>query len=194
MTYPQQPGNWPNESWPQHQQPYGDPNQQASGVPASPASGYDASGYPVQYSVDSYSGQGFQAQQPYSAQPYAAQVPAQQGYPGYGYTTPAAAGPMLPPPVPGTNGLAIAALVCSLAGLFMCGAPAIVGAILGHVARRQIRERGEQGDGLALAGIIVGWSVTGLAIIGVVIYVIFFVWLVSTANSIPDYNPTPFPT
>jgi hypothetical protein len=36
--------------------------------------------------------------------------------------------------------------------------------VLGHVARKQIRERGQQGDGMALAGIIVGWILTGLMV------------------------------
>jgi hypothetical protein len=65
------------------------------------------------------------------------------------------------PVAPPTNGLAIASLVCSIAGVATC-VSAPVGAVLGHVARRQIRERGEAGDGLALAGIIVGWVLTGL--------------------------------
>jgi hypothetical protein len=38
--------------------------------------------------------------------------------------------------------------------------PAIV---LGHVARHQIRRTGEQGAGLALAGLILGWAVVILA-------------------------------
>jgi hypothetical protein len=82
------------------------------------------------------------------------------GPPGYGYPPPypGPGYPGYPPPAP-TNGLAIASLVCSLAGLAV-GISAPVGAILGHVARRQIRERGEQGDGMALAGIIVGWILT----------------------------------
>jgi hypothetical protein len=89
------------------------------------------------------------------------------GYPGYGY-----------PQAQPTNGLAIASLVCSLAGLVVClSAP--VGAILGHVARKQIRERGEQGDGMALAGIIVGWILTGLGIIGCVFYVAVLGWAFS---------------
>lgn len=78
------------------------------------------------------------------------------GYPTYpAYPTPQAAP---------TNGLAIASLVCSLAGLVV-GISAPVGAVLGHIARRQIRERGEQGDGMALAGIIVGWILTGVFIL-----------------------------
>lgn len=81
-----------------------------------------------------------------------------QAPPGYGYPP----GYAYPAP-PSTNGMAIAALVCSLAGFATClSAP--VGAILGHVARRQIRERGQQGDGMALAGIIVGWILTGLMV------------------------------
>lgn len=74
-------------------------------------------------------------------------------YPGYGY----------PPPSARTNGLAIASFICSLAALSMC-VTAPVGAILGHVARRQIRERGERGAGMALAGVIIGWVITGLVV------------------------------
>jgi tetratricopeptide (TPR) repeat protein len=67
---------------------------------------------------------------------------------------------------PRTNNLAIAALVCALAGLPICVA-APVGAILGHVARGQIRDRGERGDGIALAAIVIGWVVTAVAICGI---------------------------
>lgn len=83
------------------------------------------------------------------------------GPPGYGYPGYPGAYPGAYPVAAPTNGLAIAALVCSIAGV-ATGLSAPVGAVLGHVARRQIRERGEQGDGMALAGIIVGWSLTGL--------------------------------
>jgi hypothetical protein len=92
--------------------------------------------------------------------------------PGYGY-------PAYPYPVPApTNGLAIAALVCALAGLAV-GISAPVGAILGHIARRQIRERGEQGDGMALAGIIVGWALTGIMLVCCAGYIGVFGWAIS---------------
>lgn len=86
----------------------------------------------------------------------------QQGgaYPNYGYQT-----PILVAAAPRTNPLAIASLVCALCGLVFCGVPSLVGAILGHVARRQIRERGEAGDGLALAGIISGWIIFGIMLL-----------------------------
>jgi len=66
-----------------------------------------------------------------------------------------------------TNGLAIASLVCSCAGIFLIGLPAVLGIIFGFVARSQIRQsQGAQGgDGLAMAGIIVGFAVVGLLVV-----------------------------
>ena len=51
---------------------------------------------------------------------------------------------------------------------------ALVGAILGHVAQRRIRTNGTGGSGMALAGVIVGWSVfvVGLIIAAVMIFAI----------------------
>jgi hypothetical protein len=93
------------------------------------------------------------------------------GYPAYGY-----------PPARPTNGLAIASLVCSIAGVGTC-ITAPVGAILGHVARRQIRERGEGGDGMALAGIIVGWILTALMLLLIAFYIVVVVIAVNTDNA-----------
>lgn len=151
MSYPQQPGNWSDPSWPASNQPA--PNQPYSDPGYGGYSGYQQSPGPV-------------------APGY--------GY-GYGY------GPQVP--VRQTNGLAIAAMVVSLASILLCGYPAIVGAIMGHVARRQIRERGEDGDGMALTGVIVGWIVFALAILVTLAYVVFFIWLVDNANS---YEPYPY--
>lgn len=125
---------------------------------------------------------------PYAASPGAAlpgAAPAYQPPPGYGGG--------YPPPYPGyppygyppprtTNGMAIASLVCSLSG-FLTFLSAPVGAILGHIARKQIRERGEEGDGMALAGIIVGWIITGLGVLGCGAYVLFIVVLIGTTSS-----------
>ena len=68
---------------------------------------------------------------------------------------------------PKTNGLAIASLICSCAGLFFV--PAIPGIVLGFVARSQIkRSNGAQrGDGLAIAGIIVGFGWLVLLALGI---------------------------
>jgi hypothetical protein len=62
-----------------------------------------------------------------------------------------------PTVVPRTNQMAVASLVCGLCQVFfwfVAGVPAIV---FGHVARRQIRETGEAGSGMATAGLIMGY-------------------------------------
>ncbi|GAA1159783.1 hypothetical protein F4556_004230 [Kitasatospora gansuensis] len=63
-----------------------------------------------------------------------------------------------------TNGLAIASLVfgllCLPGGLF-----AIPAVVTGHLAKKQLRESGEEGDGMATAGLVLGWlSVGGWAL------------------------------
>jgi hypothetical protein len=68
-------------------------------------------------------------------------------------------------PVARTNGFAIASLACGL-GQFMVGPLATIPAIVfGHMARNQIRRTGEQGAGLALAGLVLGWGAVILGII-----------------------------
>jgi hypothetical protein len=57
------------------------------------------------------------------------------------------------------------------------------GLILGIMARKQIRETREEGDGLALAGIIVGSIFTG-------IYVLFLVfWIAAFASITSSFGP-----
>ena len=69
-----------------------------------------------------------------------------------------------------TNTLAIVSLVVAL---FV----PLLGAILGHVAMGQIKKTGEQGRGIALAGVIIGWVFTALAILAAFLYVIPFLVL-----------------
>ena len=72
-------------------------------------------------------------------------------------------------PVAKINGLAIASLTCGLAQ-FVFGPLAIIPAIvLGHVARHQIKRTGEQGAGLALAGLILGWATVILGIVLIIV-------------------------
>jgi hypothetical protein len=85
-------------------------------------------------------------------------------YPGYYQPHPA-----YPPFRPaGTNGKAIAALVTSLAGLICCGLPSIVGLVLGLVAMRETKRRGQDGYALAVAAVII----STLIIIGYALYVL----------------------
>ena len=78
----------------------------------------------------------------------------------------APAAPVAPvAPVAKVNALAIASLACGVAQ-FAFGPLATIPAIaLGHVARHQIKRSGEQGAGLALAGLILGWAAVILGIL-----------------------------
>jgi hypothetical protein len=68
----------------------------------------------------------------------------------YGYYPPVV-------PVAPTNGLAIGSMVCGIAEIFTLGFAAIPAVILGHLARGQIKQTGERGDGMAIAGLVLGY-------------------------------------
>ncbi|GAB2492292.1 hypothetical protein GCM10027187_69150 [Streptosporangium sandarakinum] len=70
------------------------------------------------------------------------------GYDPYGYG---------PPPPRGNNGMAIAALILGISGLFLCGTTSIVGVVLGHVSLSQIKRSGEEGRGMAIAGLVLSY-------------------------------------
>ena len=73
-------------------------------------------------------------------------------------------GPATVAPAAKANGLAVASLVFGFAQ-FMVGPVATVPAIVfGHMARNQIKQTGEQGAGLALAGLVLGWGAVALGI------------------------------
>jgi hypothetical protein len=114
-------------------------------------------------------------QQPYP--PYQGPYPPYQGpYPAY------------PPTLP-TNGLAIASLVCGV-GTFVIGLSFIPAIICGHIARRQIRQTGEQGGGLALAGLILGYVGGALFIVLVLVFVAV---VHKTGQAVPTPTGVPVP-
>jgi hypothetical protein len=65
---------------------------------------------------------------------------------------------------PPVNSLAVAALICSP----LPGFPAAVGVITALVARRQIRQTGERGEGIATAAFFIGM----FTLVGFVLYMI----------------------
>jgi hypothetical protein len=94
-------------------------------------------------------------------------------------------GPGSPPVYPGgpgapvapTNSSAIISLVCGLVGLLTgCLPTGPVGLWFGVRARREIRERGEQGDGMAIAGLITSGIAT-LFLVAAVLFLVFVVLL-----------------
>jgi hypothetical protein len=72
-----------------------------------------------------------------------------------------------------TSGMAIASLVLGIGGVTILPLlGSILAIILGYMARNEIRRRpGElSGDGLALAGIVLGWISVGLAVLGLIFF------------------------
>jgi Domain of unknown function (DUF4190) len=67
-----------------------------------------------------------------------------------------------------TNVLAIIALVTSLVGIHLAGI------ICGHIALNQIKTSGENGRGMALAGLIIGYVFLALVIVLCSVWFIFF--------------------
>ena len=160
--------------------PGGEPHRQP-GHPPLPS--YGAHGSTAGSKPGAGDPSGYGTQPDYGSQPaygapggYGGQ-PAYGPYPGYGGPAGYGAPGYGPPPGYGyprpTNTLAVLALV--MAFVF-----SPVGLVLGILARRQIRETHEQGDGLALAGIIVGGIGTALAVLA---FLFFFLALASVGST-----------
>ncbi|SRR6266702_936128 len=96
----------------------------------------------------------YQQQQP---EQYPYQQQPQYQYPQQGYPAPSSSGQ--------TNVMAILSLV--FAFVFW---PA--GIVLGHIAKKQIRERNEQGSGLATAGLILSYVFGAIAVVACGIWII----------------------
>ncbi|NMD56209.1 MULTISPECIES: DUF4190 domain-containing protein [Tsukamurella] len=138
--------------------PYAAPSNPYSAPPPYPGQQFGQEQFPGQ---PQYPGQqGFAGQQGYPAYPGGAGYP---GYPGQG-------------PKPGTNGLAIASLICGilaiplacLIGLFSIPLP-IAAIITGVMGMKQTKQTGQQGYGIALAGTILGGVVLVLVVVLVII-------------------------
>ncbi|MFI5486686.1 DUF4190 domain-containing protein [Micromonospora echinaurantiaca] len=167
MTYPPPSGGWNDPAWSgQQSSPPADPTLPISGQPV-PTQPTAAEPHP---GGDPYAGMKTPGQ---PGDPYAAAGYPPPAYPGYGYGY---------PPQQKTNGLAIAALVLSLVGVGSC-ITAPIGAILGHVAQKQIRQTGEGGEGMAKAAIIVGWILTGLLVLVILFYVAAIVFAITQSDN-----------
>ncbi|HWD79340.1 MAG TPA: DUF4190 domain-containing protein, partial [Kribbella sp.] len=129
-------------------------------------------------------GPGADGPPPYGQTPYGngygpAQYPPAYGQPpaAYGYGYSGGSG--------GQNGLAVAALVCALGGIFI-GLTAPVAVVLGIVALVQLSRRPQSGKGMAIAGVAIGSLVT----IG---YVVVIALLIAFGSSGTDDSGAPDP-
>ncbi|WP_168210036.1 DUF4190 domain-containing protein [Oerskovia sp. KBS0722] len=151
---PPAPGSTAAHSSPGHPAPgpYGAPGTPVYGTApgaygVDPSAGQHAPGYPAGHGPGHAPDPGYLA-----------------GYgpghpPGYGLQpgwppTPSWDASFAPPPR--QNGLALASMITSLAGLLLCMVPGIVGLVLGIVALQQIGRDGTTGRGFAITGIAAG--------------------------------------
>jgi hypothetical protein len=71
--------------------------------------------------------------------------------------------------------VAVASLICGIAEFFTLGIAAVPAVILGHVARTNIKRTGERGDGLAIAGLVLGY-------LGIACWALFLVVLLAASS------------
>jgi peptidyl-prolyl cis-trans isomerase B (cyclophilin B) len=89
-----------------------------------------------------------------------------------------------PEPKKPTNGLAIASIICGV--LF-----APLGILFGHLSLWQIKRNGDDGRNLAVAGLIVGYSLTVVAVVSAVAVSSFFSWANSQFDRTDIASPPP---
>lgn len=115
----------------------------------------------------------------------APQAPAYPGYtaaPAPGYA--AAPGQAYAPVAP-TNSLAVVALISGIAGLVIIPfIGSIVAIITGHMSLGKLKTSGEQGRGMALAGLIMGYVGIAFAALGIILLIIF-IPLLATYSTYP---------
>lgn len=83
-----------------------------------------------------------------------------------------------------TNAMAIAALVSSLV-------LAPLGIVFGHIALSQIKSTGEDGKGLAIAGLVIGYIFTAIAVLWFVVFGMFLSALSSAVDESNNYTTMP---
>ncbi len=83
----------------------------------------------------------------------------------------------LPAAPRGTNALAIASLACGVSQLLFSPLTGIPAVVLGHMARGQIRRTGEDGAGMALVGLVLGYSGLAAAVIVASVVVMLGLWI-----------------
>ena len=100
-----------------------------------------------------------------------------------------------------TNAMAIISLISGLVSWFFIPfLAAVVAIITGHIARGQIKNGTETGDGLAIAGLILGYLNIAMSCVGVLIFILIFggmigltgcAILADSASYVPSGNVVP---
>jgi hypothetical protein len=178
--------------------PYDDPyasSPSGSGGQAGPSGGSASPSDPAPYGQQQYGQQQYEPSQYGQQQQYDPSQYGQQGYgqqswdqgygqPQYGQQSygqqwgqqPAYGGYAAGPPA---SGLAIAALVCGILGVFTGGITSIPAVICGHLAWGETKSGRASGHGMAIAGLVLGY----LLIIGWVIFWVSIIVAVAASGT-----------
>ncbi len=155
-TPPVDPYAAPADPYAAQQNPYGAPANPYAAPPQYPGQ--------QQYGQQQFPGQPFGGQPGYPA--YPGQQPGYGGYPGYPQ-----------PQQTGTNGLAIASLSTGIIAFPFSCIPllgygsvflAIAAIVMGVIAMKQTKQTGQQGRGMAIAGVVLGGVYLALFVIGLI--------------------------
>jgi uncharacterized protein DUF4190 len=80
------------------------------------------------------------------------------------------------------NNAALASMIVSLASFVTCPLIGLVGAYLGLRAKKEIQETGDDGDGMATAGIVVGFIATGVAAVTLLVVAMVLAFAAGAAS------------
>ena len=76
--------------------------------------------------------------------------------------------------------MAIASLVMGIAQLVISFIGTILALVFGYVAKKQMKETGQAGAGMATAGIVLGW-------IGLALGILFIVLIIAVSSGSSDF-------
>jgi uncharacterized membrane protein len=103
---------------------------------------------------------------------------------------PAPAPAAYPSTTPPTNTMAVISLATGIASWFVLPlVGGVVAVVTGHIAKKEIRQTGQQGDGLATVGLVLGYL--HLAVVALVILILFLVFGAVMAALVSSGGATP---
>lgn len=115
--------------------------------------------------------------------PYSEPYPYPDAAPGYYYPW------MYAPPAPRLGTWALVSMICGAVSIVTFQSVlAILAVIFGFIGLNEVKKsQGTvEGRGFAIAGIVTGFISIGLTILVIALYILYFVFLISTLNTLPD--------
>jgi len=124
---------------------------------------------------------------PFATAPYPYSEPYPYPYPdaapGYYYPW------MYAPPAPHLGTWALVSMICGAVSIATFQSVlAILAVIFGFIGLNEVKKSQGmvEGRGFAIAGIVTGFISIGLTILFIALYILYFVFIISTLNALPD--------